>query len=647
MCTNAVVYGLLLLGAQSLSAETFERQHARLIKENPEGLSLKISVDKHTYRLGEIIPITLTFSNDSDVEYYSETRTYDRSGRLWDIAFHVDGPPDGHSDPLETYRLGLGGGLSGGPQRLGEYSQVFTLNEWVRFDIAGDYRIYCTTTRVWALNNGSRETVNLCSQIIKVRMYPAQQVFIRKTVSDALQNLKSDDDEGRRRAIRTLRFLATNESVEALLPFLGGEDTGLYFDAFAGVIGSRDWAHARQVLDDRMDDPDIVVNSYYVRAMAHVCLPRQEHLIAWDPNNTEASHKRYMDLAAKKEAIEKSVLGRLLSVHSRKTGRALAMACSVLLERGFESPSLKRRLAQSFWFLTEGEQEDLLRHRWEQIQCPESQSVVRRIVEAGPRRREGRYPGFFSCALLCYKQFEPNKARPMIIEDIKRPRPWLSDEVLLSLPDENLPEIENVLVGNLSRSCDTFKVAVLIERYATAQILPQVIEFYRKNEGCWACSIQASLLRYWVKHDRSRGLAAVIKAVDLREHTRCYTSVLGDVLSSDYGPDAEEIAISYLDDKEPDVVADVIRVLAHKGTVHSIEPLLAKLVSLKPEKKEETLPQACFTEASIYREIVNCFMYNDRWQLSDEQRVILKECLRTDRDREMYKRRFEPDQKVK
>jgi len=647
MCTSAIVYGLLLLGAQSLSAETFEQQHARLIKENPEGLSLKISVDKHTYRLGETIPITLTFSNGSEVEYYAETRAHDRSGRLWDIAFHVDGPPGGHCDPLETYRPGLAGGLSGGPQRLGEYSQVFTLNEWVRFDIAGDYRVYCTTTRVWASDNGSRKTVNLCSQIIKIRVDPAQQVFIRKTVSDAVANLKSDHHEGRRRAIRTLRFLATNESVEALVPFLGGEDTGLYFDAFAGVIGSRDWAHARQVLDDRMDDPDIFVNAHYVRVLVHVSLPRQEHLIAWDPNNAEASHRRYRDLQTKKRAIENTILQSLADVYAKKTGRALAVACYLLLRQEIEAPGLKQSLAESFLYLTKWEQKMLLSDHWGKIRCHQFVPVLEAILEGPFKPEQWISAEIPSLALLRYKDYEPEKARAMIIDDIKRPRPLLAREVLFSLEDEALPEIEELLVSSLSSKSDTFKVAPLIERYATRQVLPRVVEFYQRQEGKWACSIQASLLRYWVKHDRPKGLAAVAKAVTLREHTRCYASVLGDVLSAYYGPDAEAIAISSLADREPDVVVDVVRLLAREGTAEAVDPLLTKLASLDPGKKEQRLPGAAFSWDSVYHEMVNCFMHNDRWRLSDKQKQLLKEHLRTDRERAMYEKRFDTDRESK
>jgi len=648
VCVSAVICGLLLFSSQALSAETFEEHRARLIKDNPEGLSLTISVDKNTYFLGEIIPITLTFSNNSDIEYYVETRAHDRSGRLHDITFYVDGPSGGYSDPLETHSWGIGGGLSGGPERLGQYSQVFTLNEWIRFDIPGDYRIYCTTTRVWARNDRSRQIINLCSQIIKIKLRPANKVFIAETVSKALENLKSEDREIRRNSVRTLRFLAVPESVEAIVGILGDPMGQLCYQAYFGIIGSRDWPHARKTLYGRIADPDIVVNYYYVRALVHISLQRQKHIIFWDPNNIEASRKRHVDLDAKKKEIENTVLQYLASVLSKKRDRALAVACSLLLEREFEAPGLKQRLAKSFLYLTEDEQEELLKYHWEQARCAELESVVRKIIETGPEHKEWRYPGIFSRMLLRYKEFEPEKARALIINDIKQPCPLLADEALLSLPDESLPEVEDVLVRNLlaRRESSPFKVPLLIERYATARVLPEIIKFYKKNKGKWACSIQDRLLRYWVKHERPNGLAAVVEAVGLREHTRCYTSVLGHVLSAHYGPDAEKIAISFVDDKEPDVVVDVVRLLRRKGTINCVDPLLAKLAALDPKKKEQILPGAAFSDVSVYHDIVDCLMYNDRWQLSNEQKQLLKQHLRTDRERQIYQRRFEPKQKT-
>jgi len=654
---SAVICGLLLFSSRALSAETFEEHRARLIRDNPEGLSLTISVDKNTYYLGEIIPITLTFSNKSDIEHYVETEDYDRSGRPHDIAFYVDGPSGGYSDPLETHFFGGGGGLSSrGPERLGQYSQVFTLNEWVRFDIPGEYRIYCTTTRAWARNDRSRQIINLCSQIIKIKLRPANKVFIAETVSNALENLKSEDREIRHNSVRTLRFLAVPESVEALVGILGdpigiwGDPRGqLCSQAYYGIIGSRGWPYARKTLYGRIADPDIVVNSYYVRALVHVSLQRQEHIIPWDPNNIEASHKRHVDLDAKKKEIEKTVLKHLAGVLTKKRGRALAVACSLVLERGIETDQIKQSLAKSYFDLTKWEQWEALKYHWGKIRCPEFEPVLEEIV-ARPFKREqwrGEWggEGIASLALLRYMEYKPDKARALIIEDIKRQHPLLSREVLFSLPDETLPEIEDVLVNNLSKKSDLYKVVPLIERYSTARVLPDVIKFYQPGKY-WACAIQASILRYWVKHDRRNGLSAVVEAVGLREHTRCYTSVLGDVLSACYGPDAEKIAISFVDDKEPDVVVDVVRLLRRKGTINCVDPLLAKLAALDPKKKEQILPGAAFSDVSVYHEIVNCLMYNDRWQLSNEQKQLLKKYIRTDRERQIYQRRFEPKQKT-
>lgn len=637
--------GLLLFQVRILSAKNFDEQHIALMKKNPKGLSLTIFTDKDTYGLGEIIPIKLTFCNESDIEYSVETRVYDRSGRLYDIAFYADGPSDGCSDPLDTRHWGIGGGLGGGVERLGQYSQVFILNEWIRFDIPGEYRVYCTTYRVIPKDIYPR-SISLCSQIIKIRIKPADETFVQRTIDRALKNIASEDKDMRYDAIRRLRFLATPESIEAIVPFLGGEDQNLRFEAYAGIIGSRDWEHARKALLDGMENEDIAVNSAYIDTLADISLPREAHLIDWDPNNIKLGRKQYRDLETRIDEVKKKALDDLANVYNKKTGRALGVTSSLLLEEGFERAGLKESLASSFFDLTDEEQKELLQYQWEKIRCPEFEPVLSRILETPFKWEQWIDPQLSSLALLHYMEYNPEKAREVIINDMKRPEPLLARKVLFSLPDEFLPEIEDMLVSNLTRQYSD-KVASLVERYATTRVLPQIIEFYQKHEGRLACSIQASLLRYWVKHDRSNGLAAVVKAISLREHTRCYTSVLWDVLSACYGPDAEEIAISFLNDEEPDVVVGAVRLLARKGTKDCIDPLLAKLASLDPDKKKQGTLKAGYSELSIYYEIVRCLMYEDRWRLSDEQKQLLKQYIRTDKERNRYKKRFESGQKVK
>jgi hypothetical protein len=154
--------------------------------------------------------------------------------------------------------------------------------------------------------------------------------------------------------------------------------------------------------------------------------------------------------------------------------------------------------------------------------------------------------------------------RPVILEDLQRAGPLLSLRVLEALPEKELPELDEVLLANLnSRGADLSKIPSIIERYASARILPQVISFYQERvQQGWMCSLQTAVLRYWLKHDRPAALQAIEKAVNFRLKTRCYTSVLAQTLRDSFDTDAEQLVRKFVDDPDPSVAASAKDLLA-------------------------------------------------------------------------------------
>ena len=103
----------------------------------------------------KIIPATLVFTNQSGRPFHTWTGTYDRSGRLPSLGFRAISE-DGQSviDPLKNYferGFFIGGGL-GNEQNLGQWEITLPLNQWLRFDRPGTYRVYCWSRRVMTGN---------------------------------------------------------------------------------------------------------------------------------------------------------------------------------------------------------------------------------------------------------------------------------------------------------------------------------------------------------------------------------------------------------------------------------------------------------------------------------------------------------------
>lgn len=127
----------------------FDAIHAERAKSlRHDSLELKIALPKQSFFLGELIPVTFQFEDTQNTgKYQVWMGTYDRSGRIPSVHFVIDGPAGSSCDPLAAYFSGgffMGGGL-GNDAKLGRYEQIFHLNEWIRFDRPGKYRLYTTS----------------------------------------------------------------------------------------------------------------------------------------------------------------------------------------------------------------------------------------------------------------------------------------------------------------------------------------------------------------------------------------------------------------------------------------------------------------------------------------------------------------------
>src|SRR5262249_48771620 len=116
----------------------------------PSDVRLEVHVknDQSTFFIGQIIPIELLFSSSTPKAYQLDLANYDRSGRMSIEQFRVE-PSLGWADPIASYLGGIGGGLRGiGPLSNEPTTIELQLNEWIRFDKPGQYKVHVTSHRV-------------------------------------------------------------------------------------------------------------------------------------------------------------------------------------------------------------------------------------------------------------------------------------------------------------------------------------------------------------------------------------------------------------------------------------------------------------------------------------------------------------------
>jgi len=617
---------------QDKMEDTFVAQHREAMRKNPEGVSftLRLEEDKVQFKPGEIIRIEFSFTSDLPDTYDLDVATYDSRKDKYFLDHK-----NGVVDPLRDYPIGTGGGLSAVPPLLSEEPRkmTFDLNEWFRFDQPGRFRLYVTAPRI--LKKGAMPSVNgadVTSSIVEFEILPRDDEWAEQELQAITRLLDSSDPKMDRRSVcRRLRYLNTEAAANEMIRRFGAPLDVCGYEYLTGLIGSAHRAFVVKEMERRLEAPDQIVSDSYLFTLSHVAasLRQKEQLAptAERPNDLQqanADAETWQKLGESRQKLQFQYAERLVSALPSKRGKARAIAVNTLLEMSWNdrlqsgparltdlketgrlNPEIIKKLAPEiiavFDDLPTNIQTGLLGHRWKQFEGPAMLPVIRRILNDKPandhsyERRELR-----GLAIRRLYELAPDEGRRLIIEELRRPYPSVGFTTLSLLPDETLPQFEETLVENLEKSLSGESESVdvfssLVERYATASVLPRVRAFYGDKVGQRGCSYQASLLAYFLRVDPAMGIDLVRRELTARgpEYTHCYASLLADVAKLRMTSDLEGLAIETLDDPDPEVVIQAASTLGQYGSAGGEKPLWTRLEKWLQEWKgrAEELPK--------------------------------------------------------
>src|SRR5439155_2976740 len=212
--------------------------------------------------------------------------------------------------------------------------------------------------------------------------------------------------------------------------------------------------------------------------------------------------------------------------------------------------------------------------RWDEIKNPALLPLLKRYAETDfskiPREDYHDVRQRTIWALRCWFELDPAGARPAIIKEIVRPNPRFSSREVGFLPDATLPEVDKPLAEHLA--AENFdqpsNVALLIARYATGAIAPEVIKQLDAHLGKAACDFQNPLLAFLLRVEPKLARPRVERAIAARgkDFTACNHSVLEDIAAIHYEPLLEDIAIHVLDDVDREVAVRAAEILGKFGS---------------------------------------------------------------------------------
>lgn len=540
---------------------------------------VSLAGSQREFHMGETIPLQLSFSTTVKDRYQINMAQYDRSGRM-NYEHFVVSPAQGAVDPLPERQSFMGGLTSYKFLSPEPWTIKLNLNEWVRFTQPGEYRLRIVSNRVAVrdpANSFGASPVAARSNEITLKIVAADPVWQKQVFSDAVTNLdkpaptKPEQMEQykttRRQAIETLRFLGTADAAREMVKRMRGEDSdGLNYICMLGLISTPEPAAARSALEEALADPDQPIDGTFFYTL---------RMVYSAPGATYANWRE-----GQQRALE-----QLIPALSAKRGKALSISLSTAVNEAWNSTSLPKettdklvsQLISLFDQLPLNEQNSLLTYRWDKIGSAALLPILKRYAQSYrdfPQMRESNaYDSrqLSASALRRWYELDPTGARPDVIKEISRPRPRFDARVLGILPDETLPEVDFTLAQNFTASDDfdgSSNLASLIARYATAAVLPQIVEKLDPNIGKLACSVQNPTLAYLLRVDVEMARPRIERAIAARGEgfSACNHDLFQTVSEIHYDPMLEEIAIRSLDDPDPQVASTAATMLGKFGS---------------------------------------------------------------------------------
>jgi hypothetical protein len=546
-------------------------------------LTLRLTDQRRQFRPGEVIPIELEFSSVATRRFTVDGATYDRSGRLTIDEFVIDRIDD-VSDPMLDYFGAIGGYAGGGVRGIGAlgekpFAVKLELNEWFRFDQPGIYTLAVKSRRVTDESVTPHAVVPVESNTLSFEILPrsatweASELEAARRIVDATQS-----PPGVRAGCRMMRFLGTEDAAMEMIRRYGADtDQGCDFDYMAGLYGAENRAAVVRALEAGLRAADQPVTASYLRTLStlSVYLQHPEFRPAQTPD-TKGRLVAGGELSKRTDLLEAALseYGDILTAAlSNKTdrARAITLADAQLAQRPTGGPIAASRdqLAAAFLDLPVERQTRLLEYEWRSVAGAAMLPALRWLIGAPPTNAP---PTVRDLALRRLAQLAPDEARPVILAEIQNPRRGATLKTLGSLPDAELPDLDDVLAANLEASHSEINAA-LVQRYATRKVASRILASADNNIGRMACSQQASIVAYFLRVDEAIGAMLLERAMTSRA-TGCWR-FLNQIADLRMTPVVQTRAIADLDNPDPDVVIAAIQTLGRHGSSAAREALRA------------------------------------------------------------------------
>jgi hypothetical protein len=664
-CVSAAMC-LVVMGGRSAVAQgdLFAQQRdAEATKNASTGFSISFADDRRAFRPGEAIALVFTFSRQ-----YVSPFNYEHCHGLGvadAVLDHSDGTADPQADLWNNGILspecgllsGVRGGIVGGDVKVEIPPIEFAvyLNQAVRFDRPGTYRVYVRSRHRFLGNRGDELLPPLISNILAFTIVGRDRAWETRTLEEATRVVNfSSDAAARTGAARSISYLGTAEVIEEMARRLYGNssrdglsdrDSVLNSHWLRGLYGAPERAVVVARMERELDQAERYTPPWYVSQLSLLDLTRRLDSRPIERSAYDSRVRSYSTrhMAALQEAGGlQTDLEQTFAVTAQHEG----MVGSYGLASGFaEFPD---DVEAAFATLPPIQQRVLLntKRNWTVLREPAFVPMLRRLASGTNRQ------GPQDIALRLLYDLAPLEGRQIVLRELAKRDSAVGISGLRMLPDQPLPRLDNALVGSLekARTAEEYGQAMeRIERFATPHMFTRVRRVYERFEGARGCMLAPASLAYFFRvaptYARTE-IGSVMKEVN--EGDRCETGVLPAIAERRMVPALEETAIRHLADANGWVVADAAHMLEQYGSAGAEAPLWQALerwherwedqqAKLETDQRNREMPW----EEAIERDLTRALMKGTGWLLNESSARRLTSLCVTDRCKEGIDQEFQ------
>lgn len=553
-------------------------------QQNDARLTVATADGQTTFHIGERIPLKLTFSSPNDSGFLISPVIDGERGEEFDCDKFQVSPATGWSDPLATYFLQnfMHGGhgwaahplLSAKPE-----TATVDLNQWIRFDEPGDYKVTVSSRCVQRSSPPAAEELQASIKLQIVAATADWQAQKLRWIQAHLQR----PDPLMESATRDLRYLATPAAVDEMTSQLRLKGDFISQQCSMGLDGLPESLRGPAIdsMKMRIVEPGFPVSPLFFSTMTFL------HV---EPgSDAESIRNRRSGWAAE-------VWLETYNAVEKKEPDAKAQTVQTLVaDHEFTSSQVTARMGAllrgSFLRLDMNSQIEDLRAHWDELGSPDFLPVLRTLAEK-PLRYTPRFGDFGetdlkSLAFYRWYALDPPGAHKEILTEIGSDEPTLPAQALSFLPPERMPTLEPVWLREFLGSRDQLTEQVfgsLLVRFGTgaaAKEMTAKLEYPGEQNQCDA---RVFVFAYLVRFTPELALPLLQNEMN---RSGCGSQMLSRISElAAPAPVLERIALEGLNSADTSTAEAAVEYLKSYGSSRDETPLWRRYVRWSDANKD-------------------------------------------------------------